>query len=288
MLFQQIFSGIATGCIYALIGLALILVYKATDIINFAVGEMMMISAFMAYTFLTIVKLPYYQVFILTILFSGLLGILVEWLTIRPVFNAPIFSIIILTFGLGLIFKGAAGVIWTFDTLTIKPAFSIEPIKFWKLVITPLNIGNIAVSVILMLALFLFFKFTVLGTGIRAMAQNRLAAILMGIKVKRVSTVTWAIASMIGGVAGILFAPIIFVDTSMGVVAIKSFIGCIIGGFGSIPGCILGGVLLGVIEAVIGYYLPTELKQVLVFLVLIGVLCVRPTGILGARKIKKI
>lgn len=288
MLFQQIFSGIATGCIYALIGLALILVFKATDIINFAVGEMMMMSAFMAYTFLTLVKLPYYQAFILTILFSGLLGALVEWLTIRPVFHAPIFSVIILTFGLGLIFKGAAGVIWTFDTLTIKSVFSMEPIKLWKLVITPLNIGNIAVSVILMLALFLFFKFTVLGIGIRATAQNRLAAILMGIKVKRVSTVTWAIASMIGGVAGILFAPVIFVDTNMGVVAIKSFVGCIIGGFGSIPGCILGGILLGVIEAVIGYYLPTEVKQVLVFLVLIGVLCIKPTGLLAIPKIKKI
>ena len=139
MLFQQIFSGIATGCIYALIGLALILVFKATDIINFAVGEMMMMSAFMAYTFSTIVKLPYYQVFVLTILFSGLLGVLVERLTIRPVFNAPVFSVIILTFGLGLIFKGAAGVIWTFDTLTIKSVFSMEPIKLWKLVITPLN-----------------------------------------------------------------------------------------------------------------------------------------------------
>jgi len=288
MLFQQIFSGIATGCIYALIGLALILVYKATDIINFAVGEMMMISSFMAYTFLAFVKLPYYQVFFLTILFSGLFGILVERLTIRPVFNAPVFSVIILTFGLGLIFKGAAGVIWTFDTLTIRSAFSMEPIKVWKLVVTPLNIGNIAISVTLMLVLFLFFKFTVLGTGIRAMAQNRLAAILMGIKVKRISTVTWSIASMIGGVAGILFAPVIFVDTNMGVVAIKSFVGCIIGGFGSIPGCILGGILLGTIEAVIGYYLPTEVKQALVFLVLIGVLCIKPTGIFGVPKIKKI
>ena len=139
-----------------------------------------------------------------------------------------------------------------------------------------------------MLLLFLFFKFTVLGTGIRAMAQNRLGAILMGIKVKRISTVTWAIASMIGGVAGILVAPIIFIDTNMGVVAIKSFVGCIIGGFGSIPGCILGGILLGVIEAVIGYYLPTEFKQILVFLVLITVLCIRPTGIFGIPKIKKI
>jgi branched-chain amino acid transport system permease protein len=288
MLLQQVFSGIATGCIYALIGLALILVYKATDIINFAVGEMMMMSAFIAYTFLTIVKLPYYQVFILTVLLSGLMGVLVERLTIRPVFNAPVFSIIILTFGLGLIFKGAAGVIWTFDTLTIQPAFSMEPHKVWKLVITPLNLGNIAVSVTLMLLLFLFFKFTVLGTGIRAMAQNRLAAILMGIKVKRVSTVTWAIASMIGGVAGILFAPIIFVDTNMGVVSIKSFIGCIIGGFGSIPGCIVGGILLGIFEAVVGYYLPTEVKQVVIFLVLIGVLCIRPIGIFGTPKIKKV
>lgn len=288
MLFQQILSGIGTGCVYALIGLALIVVYKATGVINFAVGEMMMMSAFMAYTFLTIVQLPYYQAFILTLVFSALMGVLVERLTIRPVFKAPIFSIIILTFGLGLIFKGAAGVIWTFDTLTIKPAFSMEPINFWKLVITRLNIGNIAVSVILMLALFFFYKFTVLGTGIRAMAQNRLAAILMGIKVKRVSTVTWAIASMIGGVAGILLAPIIFVDTNMGAVAIKAFIGCVIGGFGSFPGCIIGGILLGVIEAVIGYYLPTEVKQVLVFLVLIGVLCVRPAGLFGKVEIKKV
>jgi branched-chain amino acid transport system permease protein len=132
-------------------------------------------------------------------------------------------------------------------------------------VITYLDIGNISVSVALMLLLFIFFKYTVLGTGIRAMAQNRLAAILVGIKVKRINSVVWAISSVIGGVAGILLAPIIFVDTNMGVVTIKSFIGCIIGGFGSIPGAILGGVLLGVIEAVIGYYLPTEVKQVLIF-----------------------
>jgi len=288
MLFQQILSGIATGCVYALIGLALIVLYKATGLINFAVGEMMMMSAFMAYTFLNIVQLPYYQAFILTLVFSALMGALVERLTIRPVFNAPIFSVLILTFGIGMIFRGAAGLIWTFDTLTIKPAFSMEPIKFWKLVITRLHIGNVAVSVILMLALFFFYKFTVLGTGIRAMAQNRLAAILMGIKVKRVSTVTWAISSMIGGAAGILLAPIIFVDTNMGAVAIKAFIGCIIGGFGSFPGCIAGCILLGVLEAVIGYYLPTELNQVVVFLVLIAVLCVKPTGLFGTVAIKKV
>ena len=288
MVLQQIFSGVATGCIYALIGLALILVYKATDIINFAVGEMMMMSAFLAYTLLTFVKLPYYQVFILTVLLSGLMGVLIERLAIRPLFNAPVFSIIILTFGIGLILKGAAGVIWTFDTLTLQPAFSMQPYKLGHLIITPLILGNIAVSLSLMVLLFLFFKFTVLGTGIRAMAQNRLAAILMGIKVKKVSTVTWAIASMIGGVAGILLAPVIFVDTNMGVVSIKSFIGCIIGGFGSIPGCILGGILLGVFEAVIGYCLPTEVKQVAVFLALIAVLCIRPMGIFGTPRIKKV
>ncbi len=288
MIFQQVLSGIATGCIYALIGLAIILIYKASDAINFAAGEMMMISAFMSYTFLTIVKLPYYQVFILTILFSGLFGVIVERVAIRPVFDAPIFTIIILTFGLGMILKGTAGLVWTFDTLTIKPAFSIQPVHLGGLVITYLDIGNISVSVALMLLLFIFFKYTVLGTGIRAMAQNRLAAILVGIKVKRINSVVWAISSVIGGVAGILLAPIIFVDTNMGVVTIKSFIGCIIGGFGSIPGAIFGGVLLGVIEAVIGYYLPTEVKQVLIFLILIGVLCVRPTGIFRIPKIKKI
>lgn len=288
MLLQQIVSGIATGFIYSLVGLALILVFKATDTINFAVGDMMMFCAFMAYTFLNILKLPYYQVFILTILFSALFGLVLERLVFRPVMKAPVFTVIMLTFGLGLALRGLAGVTWTFDTYSIEPAFSITPLRFWHLVITPLTIGNVAISLALMLILFLFFKFTVLGIGLRAAAQNRLAAILMGIKVKRVSSLTWVISSVIGGVAAILLAPFTFIDTNMGIVALKAFVACVLGGFGSIPGCIVGGIALGVMESFAGYYLPTEYKQAFTFLVLIGVLCVRPTGIFGIPKMKRV
>lgn len=288
MLFQQIISGIATGFIYALVGLALILVFKATDTINFAVGDMMMFCAFMAYTFLKILRLPYYQVFILTILFSALFGFILERLVFRPVMKAPMFTVIMLTFGLGLTLRGLAGITWTFDTYSIEPAFPITPIRFWNLVVTPLTIGNVTISILLMLVLFLFFKFTVLGVSLRAAAQNRLAAILMGIKVKRVSSLSWVISSVIGGVASILLAPFTFIDTNMGIVAIKAFVACVLGGFGSIPGCIVGGIALGVMESLAGYYLPTEYKQAFTFLVLIGVLCVRPTGIFGIPKVKRV
>jgi branched-chain amino acid transport system permease protein len=288
MLFQQIISGIATGFIYALVGLALILVFKATDTINFAVGDMMMFCAFMAYTFLKILRLPYYQVFILTILFSGLFGLVLERLVFRPVMKAPMFTVIMLTFGLGLTLRGLAGVTWTFDTYSIEPVFSITPIRFWNVVVTPLTIGNVTLSILLMLILFLFFKFTVLGVSLRAAAQNRLAAILMGIKVKRVSSLSWVISSVIGGVASILLAPFTFIDTNMGIVALKAFVACVLGGFGSIPGCIVGGIALGVMESLAGYYLPTEYKQAFTFLILIGVLCVRPTGIFGIPKVKRV
>ena len=201
----------------------------------------------------------------------------------------PSYSVVILTFGIGMIFRGAAGVIWTFDTLTIKPAFSMEPIKFWKLVITMLNIGNVAVSVILMLALFFFYKFTVLGTGIRAMAQNRLAAILMGIKVKRGQH--GDLGDLLHGRRGRRnpFGAHYLCGHEYGRGGYQSLYRMHHRRlFGSFPGCIAGCILLGVIEAVIGYYLPTEVKQVLVFLVLIGFLCVRPSGLFGKVEIKKV
>ncbi|MBI5442700.1 MAG: branched-chain amino acid ABC transporter permease [Deltaproteobacteria bacterium] len=288
MFIQQLIGGVSAGFVYALIGLATTLVFKATDTINFAVGEMMMVSAFVAYTLLNVLKLPYYQVIVLTILFSGLLGLFLERLVFRPVMKAPVFTGIMLTFGLALTLRGIAGATWSFDTYTIEPVFSIDPIRLSKVVVTPLTLGNIAVSILLMLLLFSFFKFTVLGVGLRAAAQNRLAAVLMGIKVKRVNSLTWMISSMIGGVASILLAPITYIDTNMGIVAIKAFVACILGGFGSIPGCILGGILLGVMESFAGYYLPTEYKQAFTFLVLIGVLSLKPTGILGIPKMRRV
>jgi branched-chain amino acid transport system permease protein len=288
MFTQQLIGGIAAGFIYALIGLAITLVFKATDTINFAMGDMMMVSAFVAYTLLKTVKLPYYQVFLLTLLFAALFGLLLERIVFRPVMKAPLFTGIMLTFGLGLTLRGIAGVVWSFDTYAIDPIFSITPIRFHHLAVTPLTIGNIAISIFLMLILFLFFKFTVLGVALRAAAQNRLAAVLMGIKVKRVNSMTWMMSSMIGGVAAILLAPFTFIDTNMGIVALKAFVACILGGFGSIPGCILGGIGLGVMESFAGYYLPTEYKQAFTFLVLIAVLSVRPTGIFGVAKLRRV
>lgn len=288
MFTQQLISGIAAGFVYALIGLAITLVFKATDTINFAMGDMMMFSAFIAYTLLKTLKLPYYQVFALTVLFSALFGLVLERLVFRPVMKAPVFTGIMLTFGLGLTLRGIAGVTWSFDTYAIDPIFSITPLRFRQVVVTPMTIGNISISVLLMLLLFAFFRFTVLGVGLRAAAQNRLAAVLMGINVKRVNSLTWVMSSMIGGVAAILLAPFTYIDTNMGIVALKAFVACILGGFGSIPGCIVGGIALGVMESMAGYYLPTEYKQAFTFLVLIGVLSVRPTGIFGIPKLRRV
>jgi branched-chain amino acid transport system permease protein len=288
ILASQVVSGLATGCVYALIALGFVLIFKATDVVNFAQGEFVMASGFISYTLLIRLGLPYWLVLFMTIALSGVMGVILERVVVRPIMDAPIFSIVIATIGASTVMRSSAGIVYGYDVLPLPTIFSKDPIHVGVLNFTVMDLGVIGSSVGIMLALYLFFKFTKTGTAMRATAQSQTAARLMGVSVKRIFSLTWAISAGVGGVAGVLIAPIIYLDPNLGLIGVKAFAGAILGGFGSIPGAIVGGMLLGILENLSGYFFNAGIKQVSTYILLIVVLVVRPSGLFGAAQVRKV
>ena len=288
ILTSQVVSGLATGCVYALIALGFVLIFKATDVVNFAQGEFVMASGFISYTLLIRGGLPYWLVLISTIVVSGCMGVILERVVVRPIMNAPIFSIVIATIGASTVLRSSAGIVYGYDVLPLPTIFSKDPVRLGILTFTPMDAGVISFSLVIMVVLYLFFKLTKTGTAMRATAQSQTAARLMGVSVSRIFSLTWAISAAIGGVAGVLIAPIIYLDPNLGFIGVKAFAGAILGGFGSIPGAIVGGMLLGVIENLSGYFFNAGIKQVSTYILLIVVLVVRPAGLFGAAPVRKV
>jgi branched-chain amino acid transport system permease protein len=285
---SQVVSGLATGCVYALIALGFVLIFKATDVVNFAQGEFVMISGFISYTLLIKLGLPYWLVFLVTIVLSGFMGVILERVVVRPIMDAPIFSIVIATIGASTVMRSSAGIIYGYDVLPLPTIFSKDPMRFGILNVTAMDFGVIGFSLVIMLGLYLFFKLTKTGTAMRATAQSQTAARLMGVSVRRIFSLTWAISAAVGGVAGVLIAPIIYLDPNLGFIGVKAFAGAILGGFGSMPGAIVGGMLLGVIENLSGYFFNAGIKQVSTYVLLILVLVVRPIGLFGTAPVRKV
>jgi branched-chain amino acid transport system permease protein len=286
MFLQQVVSGLATGSIYALVALGFILIFKATDVVNFAQGELMMVSTFFSKTMIDWLHpadvFMWLAVVLLTIGFAALFGVVLERLIIRPLMNAPVFSIVIATIGLSTLLIGlSGGVVWDWDTYPGKSPFSNKPVSLGGIVVTPLDMGIVGITLGLILLLTLYFKFTKLGIAMRATQQNKQTATLMGINVKGIFAGTWALSAVVSGVAGFLAAPIIFIDTNMGFVVLKGFAGAVLGGWGSIPGAIVGGMALGVMENLATVYVWPQIKHMAAFLVLLIVLLCKPDGLLG-------
>jgi len=286
MFLQQVVGGLATGSIYALVALGFILIFKATDVVNFAQGELMMVSTFFAKTMIDRLHPAdvwmWLAVVLLTIGFAALFGVILERLIIRPLMHAPVFSIVIATIGLSTLLIGlSGGVVWDWDTYPGKSPFSNKPVSLGGIVVTPLDMGIVGITLGLILLLTLFFKLTKLGIAMRATQQNQQTATLMGINVKGIFAGTWALSAVISGVAGFLAAPIIFIDTNMGYVVLKGFAGAVLGGWGSIPGAIVGGMALGVMENLATVYVWPQIKHMAAFLVILLVLLCKPDGLLG-------
>ena len=288
ILTSQVVSGLATGCVYALIALGFVLIFKATDVVNFAQGEFVMVSGFISYTLLIRGGLPYGLVLVLTVIASGFVGVALERVVVRPILDAPIFSIVIATIGASTVLRSSAGILYGYDVLPLPTLFSKDPVRLGVLTFTAMDAGVIGSSLAIMLALYLFFKLTKTGMAMRATAQSQTAARLMGVSVSRIFALTWAISAAIGGVAGVLIAPIIYLDPNLGFIGVKAFAGAILGGFGSIPGAIVGGMLLGVLENLSGYFFNAGIKQVSTYILLILVLVIRPAGFFGAAPVRKV
>lgn len=283
MLAQLIVSGLAAGSLYALVALGIVMIYKTSDVLSFAQGEITMVNTFFAYSLLEFYKLSFWVAFPLTILFAWVLGMALEYIFLRPAENPTILGLIVITLGFDLILYGVAGWIWGYDSTSFPSPFSdFVTYSFAGVVVSQVNLAIFTTALLLMLALFAFFRFSKTGIAMRAVAQNHRAARVMGIRAKRINAITWAISSVLGAVAGVLIAPITFLDINMGLnPALKAFTAAVLGGMTSMPGAVIGGLSLGVIENLVGGYISPELKVSVAFFVIILVLCIRPSGLLG-------
>ena len=278
---QLIVSGIAAGALYALVAIGLVLIYKATDIVNFAQGESVTVGAYMGWLFVTEFHMPYFPAIAAVMVASALVGMVVERVAYRPLIKSPAFTVILATLAVGLIIKNVIRLIWHDTPLTISAALSAEPIEFGGVLITPERLGIMLTVVVVVTALMLFFRFTKLGKAMRATAQSQEAASLMGINVSGIFSKTWALGTALGGIAGILIAPLIGINTELGGVLIPGFVAAIVGGFTSIPGAIVGGLTVGILENFAGVYVSSTFKRVASFVILIAVLMIRPQGLFG-------
>lgn len=290
MFWQLFISGVALGCVYALIALGFVLIYKATEVINFAQGEFMMVGAFVAFSLIHYGHVPFWLTVILTLLLMGVFGVLLDRLVMRFLVGEPVFSLIMFTIGLSLFLRSAAGMIWSTDTFAFPSP--VAGVGHWNLAdvvaIAPSDLVVVGATALLVLLLYLFFRFTNLGIAMQATSQNQFAAYLMGINVEGMFSLVWALSAIVAAVAGILLAPILFLHKDMGFIGLKAFPAAVLGGFGSIPGAIVGGLIIGVSENLAGGFLPLWVKDIFAYLVLIAVLIVRPEGIFGIQEKKKV
>ena len=289
-LLQLLVAGVSLGCVYALVALGFVLIYKATETVNFAQGDLMMLGAFFALTASVFMGWPYWATVLFAIACMAVVGMLVERLVLRPVLGQPAFTVVMITIGVGYVLRGAVTMVpgWGTETYQIPTPFADD---VWRLggVVLPLQqLMVIAMTAALCAALYFFFRHSKLGVAMQATSQNQLAAYYMGIPVRRVNMMIWGLSAGVAAFAGILLAPVTFVHSNMGFIGLKSFPAAVVGGFGSVPGAIVGGLIIGVVEALAGFYLPEGFKDVAAYVVVLVVLLVWPSGIFGESAQKKV
>ena len=287
---QLIVSGLANGCVYGLIALGFVLIYKATEAVNFAQGDFMMLGAYITLGLhnTQFAGLPFWIAVPLAVVLMGVLGYLLEMFVLRRMFGQPQIAVVILTIALGFVIRFIAGFIWGHEPVALETPFAGEYVRFGGVSLGVDGVVIIAVTVLLTAVLFLFFNRTRLGVAMQASSQNQLAAYYMGIPVKRVNSMVWALAGATAAIAGILFASKGTIDPSIGLLGIKAFAAAVIGGFGSLPGALLGGLIIGVMEPFASRYLPSGYAPIMPYLLLFLILVVRPHGILAQVHAKKV
>jgi len=279
---QLVLSGLAVGCIYGLVALGFVLIYKATELVNFAQGDLMMLGAFTCYMFIVWYGIGYWPAVALTVAIMGLFGAALDRVVLRRVMGQPQFAVVMLTIGLGAIFRSFASMTWGSEIYSLPTPFSASQTMVGGVSVSHEYASIIIGTVILCAVLYAFFTFTKLGVAMQAASQNQLAAYYMGIPVKLVFSLIWAISAGVAAIAGVLLAPISLIDTNLGFIGLKAFAAAVLGGFGSIPGALAGGLTVGLIELFSGAYLPQGFKDVAAYVVLLIVLVVRPQGMFGA------
>ena len=287
---QLLLSGIAQGCIYGLIALGFVLIYKATETVSFAQGELMMLGAFCAFAGMSLVGLPFWLAALLAIAAMAAFGVLLELVVIRPILGQPQFTIVMLTIGIGYVARGLITMIPGIgtDTHTLAVPYKDEIWKLGALVVNVEQAVIIFATAILCALLYAMFRYSKLGIAMQASSQNQLAAYYMGIPVKRLNGLVWGLAAAVAAIAGMLLAPITFVHANMGFIGLKAFPAAVVGGFGSLPGAIVGGLVIGIVESFAGFYLPDGFKDTAPYIVVLVMLMVKPNGLFGEKLRKKV
>jgi branched-chain amino acid transport system permease protein len=288
LFWQQVFSGLATGSIYASLALALVMIYQATHLVNFAQGEMAMFSTYIAWALIQ-AGLPYWAAFVLTVAIAFAGGVAIERIVIRPLESANVLSLVIVFIGLLVIFNSVAGWIFTYTIKTFPSPFPAEA-RFTHGYISAHEIGMIAVVLVVLALLFAFFRFTSLGLAMRAAAQNPISSRLVGIRVGWMLALGWGLAAAVGAVAGMMVAPIIFLDPNMmSGVLLYGFAAALLGGIDNPAGAVVGGFIVGVMENLVGaFVIGPDLKLTVALVLIIGVLVVRPSGLFGRRVVTRV
>ncbi len=285
---QLVLNGLAVGCIYGLVALGFVLIYKTTELVNFAQGDLLMLGAFTCYMFVVWYGVGYWAAFALAIVAVALFGALLDATILRRVIGQPQFAVVMLTIGLGATFRSFASITWGSEIYTLPTPFSARQTMLGKVSVSHEYVAIIVGTVLLCAVLYAFFTYTKVGVAMQATSQNQLAAYYMGIPVKRMFSLIWAISAGVAAVAGVLLAPVSLIDVNLGFIGLKAFAAAVLGGFGSILGALIGGLTIGLIEMFAGTYLPQGFKDVAAYVVLLIVLAVRPQGMFGTVGRKKV
>jgi branched-chain amino acid transport system permease protein len=284
MFFQQIISGIAMGGMYGLVALGFILIWNAAAVINFAQGEFCMVSGFLTLSFFVTWGWPFPAAVLMAILLTGILGVIVERFAIRPIRGADPATAVIATIGVSIFLSNSAKFVWGSQPFYFPSIFGDKPIQFGRITLIPQNLWIIGIILTLVILLYLFFFKTITGKVMRAVAQDRETASLMGISINRIIGMIFGLSAILGGLAGILLAPVIYVASDIGLILVlKAFVGSVIGGFGSLPGALIGGIVIGVSENLSALYISSDYKDVIVFGVLIAILVFKPSGLFSKK-----
>ncbi len=285
---QQSLNGFATGCIYGLVALGFVLIYKASEIVNFAQGDMLMLGAFVGWTALDVLGFGYWPGLLFTILACAAIGFLLDRQVMRPIIGQPQFAGIMLTIGLAFTIRGGVIMIWGPEERSFHTPFSNKTTAFGSLAVDDVSLSIVAGTLVLCAVLFVFFRRSRLGVAMQAASQNQLAAYLMAIPVKTVNSLVWGLSAGVAAAAGMLLAPSLLVDTNLWIVVLKGFGAAILGGFGSIPGAVVGGMIIGVSEQLVGVYLDPESKGIAAYVILLAILLVWPQGLFGGAERKRV
>lgn len=290
LFFSQIVNGLATGSIYGLFALAIVIIYQASAIINFSQAELGMLSTYCAWALIE-AGFPYWPAFVITLAIAFIIGVLLQRTAIQPIESAPLMTQLMVNIGLTQILNALAGWIFLYNIKTFPSPFSTKPIQIGHLQFAAQDVGIFGIGFILLILMFLFFEYTTMGIAMRGSSQNPSSARLSGVRVGWMLALGWGLSALIGAATGMLVAPILFLSPSMmSGIGLYAFAAAVLGGLNSPGGAVLGGVIMGIIENLVGTYIPAlaDIKLVVALLILVLVLLFKPTGLLGKPVVEKV